>query len=129
MDRFLASSDPKKRELSIALTRRMSETRARLHQLRDHKPLSIPATFEHVREALQQIQEVPELDLSTDFSDALSREGKATELEIQAAQEELVLIKAQLDEIWQEEKEMEYELVAVFMHRGMSVFPSYRSDS
>jgi ubiquitin carboxyl-terminal hydrolase 25/28 len=79
----------------------------------------MPSTFKHVREALQQIQDVPELDMTPDFFTALENEEKRVSEEIERLQVGLRETKAKLDEVWKEEREMEYELVAVFMHRGM----------
>lgn len=118
MDRFLASADSEKRETSIKLTRTMTDTRIKLHQLRDNKPLPIPGTFDHARQALQQIQEMPELEITPDFLGVLESEGKRVTEEIERLQTLLRETKNELDEVWREQREMEYELVAVFMHRG-----------
>lgn len=118
MDRFLATADPIKRETSIQLTRTMTDTRARLHQLRDRKPLSMPGAFRHVREALAQIKEVPDLDINQDYLSALESEEQRVTAEIEKCQAELVETKEKLDEVWKDERGMEYELVSVFMHRG-----------
>jgi ubiquitin carboxyl-terminal hydrolase 25/28 len=120
MDRFLATANPEKRELSIQLTRTMTDTRTRLHSLRDRKPLSIPGAFKHVREALGQIQDLPELAITPDFLNALESEEHRITAEIERLSASLVETKARLAEVWREEKGMEYELVAVFMHRGKS---------
>lgn len=118
MDRFLATANPEKRTTSIQLTRTMTDTRQQLHSLRDRKPLSLPSTFKHVREALGQIKDMPELDISVDFLNALEGEEGRVAAEIERLQALLMEIKAKLDDVWQDEREMEYELVAVFMHRG-----------
>lgn len=120
MDRFLASAAPEMREASIKITRRMTDIRTRLHQLRDRKPLSIPATFDHVRQALQQITEFPELELSPDFLDALQSEGQSVTAEIEELHASLGRSKVELDEMWANQVDWEYELVSVFMHRGES---------
>ncbi len=144
MDRFLANADPKKREESIEITREMSRIRGRLHDLRNHKvlsqfhnspdaqqgtfpdpdfgykqPLSIPDTFDHVREALGELNE-PELDITPDFLQALENEKQQAKLEIEYLENQLPGLKSKMDRLWDGdgEKRLEYELVAVFMHRG-----------
>ncbi|WRT66247.1 uncharacterized protein IL334_003200 [Kwoniella shivajii] len=147
MGRFLVGADPQKREEAIELTREMVRIRTRLHQLRNHKPLSIPATFKHVASSLRQLSqtelELPLLhqELSTDFVDALDAEFQNVENEIVTLQSFLPELKKRMDEIWssnskkageaeinegedddneEEEEEWDYELVSVFMHRGKS---------
>ncbi|KAK4684659.1 hypothetical protein P7C73_g5509, partial [Tremellales sp. Uapishka_1] len=118
MDRFLASSDPKRREDSIELTREMLKVRSRLHELKNHKPLSIPATFQHVREGLQQLQDIPELDITEDFLNAIRVEGEGVAVEINGLESQIPALKAKIDAVWEDSQEIVYELVAVFMHRG-----------
>ncbi|WWC61766.1 uncharacterized protein I303_104351 [Kwoniella dejecticola CBS 10117] len=127
MGRFLATADPQKRDQAIDLTREMTSIRSRLHQLRNHKPLSIPETFKHVSSSLRQLSQldidIPEIqqNLSLDFLNALDTESAEVEKEIVHLQEQLPVLKKQMDDIWftpQGEDEWEYELVSVFMHRG-----------
>ncbi|WWC89454.1 uncharacterized protein L201_004378 [Kwoniella dendrophila CBS 6074] len=127
MGRFLIGADPLKREEAIELTREMTRIRARLHQLRNHKPLSIPETFKHVSSSLKQLTqsdiELPELsqDLTHDFFDALESKSASVESEITALQESLPNLKQRMNEIWHDSNDdWEYELVSVFMHRGKS---------
>ncbi|OCF60484.1 hypothetical protein L486_00117 [Kwoniella mangroviensis CBS 10435] len=133
MGRFLVGADPRKREEAIEVTREMVRVRTRLHQLRNHKPLSIPDTFKHVTSSLRHLIEnqnqseldMPELsdDLTPDLLTGLEIELQSVESEIVNLQESLPKLKSRMDEIWNDnetsgEDEWEYELVSVFMHRG-----------
>jgi ubiquitin carboxyl-terminal hydrolase 25/28 len=82
------------------------------------QPLSIPATFQHARESLAQLQDVPELEITEDFLDALHIEGEEATAEIASLETQLGELKRQLDGLWEGKNQVEYELVAVYMHRG-----------
>jgi ubiquitin carboxyl-terminal hydrolase 25/28 len=85
--------------------------------------LSIPKTFEHVADALNALgdAEKEEFGVRADFLDALKSEGEEVTKEIQSLEEQLPELKRRLDGLWVEKKDYEYELVAVFMHRGESL--------
>ena len=74
-------------------------------------------TFQHVREALPQI-DLPELDLPPEFLNALKSEGEEVTVEINGLENQLPALKRKLDALWAGPQEYEYELVSVFMHRG-----------
>ncbi|OCF36740.1 hypothetical protein I316_01336 [Kwoniella heveanensis BCC8398] len=135
MGRFLVGADAKKREESIELTREMTRVRTRLHQLRNHKPLSIPQTFKHASAALRQLaassdSDLHEVsaDLNEDLFQALDAESTAVENEIAQLQDSLPRLKERMEAIWSADddtsgsvgggEEWDYELVSVFMHRG-----------
>ncbi|ORY34116.1 hypothetical protein BCR39DRAFT_518545 [Naematelia encephala] len=118
MDRFLVNAPTDKRKQSIALTREMTNVRSRLHDLRNRKPLSIPRTYQHVREGLAKMTNIPELEISQDFLAALEVEEKDATEEIKQLEERIPVLKANLDNLWADSREVEYELVSVFMHRG-----------
>jgi ubiquitin carboxyl-terminal hydrolase 25/28 len=133
MDRFLAGAEPDKRERSITLTRDMMRMRARRHELKNHKPLSIPDTFRFVREALAADSTGSALgltressadlagmatDLSTDILDALEVEAVCADTEIADLETRLPQAKAALEALWSSSNEVEYELVSVFVHGG-----------
>ena len=50
----------------------------------------------------------------------LERARLALEQEIQGIRARASALKQQLEEVWQDEKEAEYELTSVFIHRGSS---------
>ena len=129
-DRYLVTSDRAKREQSIDLTRKMMQVRARLQGLRNHKvgfgtttmtdrqPLSIPDTFKLVRESLGALGEDPDLEVDNDFLIALDDEQEASRTEIGELEKKAIELKEAVEGLWQDVREYEYELVAVFMHRG-----------
>ncbi|KAK8864283.1 hypothetical protein IAR55_001529 [Kwoniella newhampshirensis] len=127
MGRYLTSADGKKREEAIELTREMVKVRTRLHQLRNHKPMSIPQTFRHASTALRQLAESEQNDpdlsqqLTADFVSALETEAEQVDLEIASLQDSLPRLREKMDKLWQSDiDDWEYELVSVFMHRGKS---------
>lgn len=86
----------------------------------ENKPLSMPATFEHLRGAFEHLssEHETELDITKDFLDALTAEVEEIKAEIRRLEESLPALKKRMDGIWEGEREFEYELVSVFMHRG-----------
>ncbi|ORX36800.1 hypothetical protein BD324DRAFT_627205 [Kockovaella imperatae] len=118
MDRFLANADASKREQSINLTRQMTQARARLQHLRNHKPMSIPDTIKHVRDSLGFISGDAEFCISSDFLEALDAEVEITTAEIAQLEDQIKILKQSIEGIWTGSQDYEYELVAVFMHRG-----------
>jgi hypothetical protein len=77
-------------------------------------------TFQHVRESLSQLPNELDMDISSDFLDALQTEGEEVTVEINGLEDQLPALKRQVDALWEGEREYEYELVSVFMHRGES---------
>lgn len=49
---------------------------------------------------------------------AVTREGIV--LEISQTEEKIKTLKEEVEQVWEEDKELEYELASVFMHRGVS---------
>lgn len=80
--------------------------------------MSIPSTFEHAQDSLAQLQDLPELGITQDFLDALGNEKTEVTAEIGLLEEQLKELKRSLDGLWEGKREVEYELVAVYMHRG-----------
>lgn len=66
------------------------------------------------------MQEIPELEITPDFLSALAIEGTALVDEIKQLEGQLPALKERLDATWAGDAAFEYELVAVFMHRGES---------
>lgn len=136
MDRFLTDADPDRRRESIQLTREIAQLRARLHELQkeavsssalhrtdeaDFQPLSLPATFDHLHDALKTLQtDYADLEITPDFLNVLRDDRKEVEDEIQLARDLIGIHKARLNLLWSDEGKYEYELVSVFMHRGES---------
>lgn len=88
----------------------------------DLKPLSLPATFDHLHDALKDLQEDhADLEITPDFLSVLKDDKKEVEVEIQQIQDTIPALKARLESLWQGQSEYEYELVSVFTHRGKSI--------
>ena len=80
--------------------------------------MSIPLTFQHVREALSQMQNDSELNITPDLLEALEAEGEEVTVEINGLEDQLPGLKRRLEALWKGERNYEYELISVFMHRG-----------
>ena len=89
--------------------------------------MSIPDTFQHVRDSLGVMSEDPALDITSDFLEALTVEGEAAKTEITQLEEQIKQYKETIETIWVGNSEFEYELVAVFMHRGERLFIRLKS--
>jgi ubiquitin carboxyl-terminal hydrolase 25/28 len=130
----LADADSDRRQKSIEITRDMTQLRSRLHELRkeavslltlntrdraDNQPLSLPATFDHLHDALKSLQEDhADLEITPEFLNVLKDDKKEVEREIQETQDAIPALKASLESLWVDQRDYEYELVSVFMHRG-----------
>lgn len=83
--------------------------------------MSIPGTFLHARAALASLAADESMGIegiTPDFLAALDNEAEEVKREIETLEGKLPELKQRLDGIWQGEKQYEYELVSVFMHRG-----------
>ena len=80
--------------------------------------MSIPLTFQHVREALSQMQNDSDLNITPDFLEALEAEGEEATVEINGLEDQLPSLKRKLEALWEGDRNFEYELISVFMHRG-----------
>jgi ubiquitin carboxyl-terminal hydrolase 25/28 len=93
----------------------------------DIQPLPLPATFDHLHDALKGLQDdQPDLAITPDFLNVLKEDKKEVELEIQQVKDAIPNLKAQLESLWADQREYEYELVSIFMHRG-KLFGTRRS--
>ena len=84
----------------------------------DEQPLPMHETFPHLHEALTQFKDQPDFGITDDLLDALRSEGEGIVEEIKGMEQQLQRCKADLEELWAGQREYEYELVSVFMHRG-----------
>lgn len=80
--------------------------------------MPIPSTFSHVRKSLSQMQDDSDLAITPDFLEALETEGEEVTVEINGLEDQLPVLKRKVDALWEGQREFEYELVSVFMHRG-----------
>ena len=58
------------------------------------------------------------MGITSDFLNVLKDDKKEVEREIQETQDAIPALKAKLESLWADQREYEYELVSVFMHRG-----------
>lgn len=63
------------------------------------------------------------LDIDSDLANHLGEEIKSVEEEIRSTRAQAQKLKGELEEFWKEERQVEYELASVFIHRGTS--PSF----
>jgi ubiquitin carboxyl-terminal hydrolase 25 len=66
------------------------------------------------------ITDLPALTISPDLLEALKAEEEDAVEEINGLEQRLVELKADIERIWADAKEVTYDLHAVFMHRGLS---------
>jgi hypothetical protein len=76
--------------------------------------------MEHVVDALlnMPVTEQEELDIAPDFIAALRHDAAEVEKDILTLTGQLPELNRQLEDLWKDIHDCEYELVAVFMHRG-----------
>lgn len=140
MDRYL-DFDPldaadmvrlEKRRKGRDARRRVAELRDRLRALEPEKTpisqtlrqtssfLSAMASLKGRSKAPQATDDVDGLDSLIDagFSQFLSDEASRIEEESKEAHREIAALKASVEDLWKDEKRMEYVLTSVFMHRG-----------
>jgi ubiquitin carboxyl-terminal hydrolase 25/28 len=142
MDRYL-DFDPldaadavrlEKRRKGREARKRVAELRERLRALEPQKTpisqtlkqtssfLSSLASVKGKSKASKETSEEGEDQLDTlldsDFSQFLGEEADRVEKESKEALKEIAALKASVEELWKDEKRMEYVLTSVFMHRG-----------
>lgn len=143
MDRYLDFDplDPadearlEKRKKGRESRRRIAELRTRLRDLEPEKK-SVSETLKQTSnflssltslksihtsqtedEAVEKVKGIDNL-IDVDFSQYLSEEASRVEQEVKDAQREIANLKSGVEELWREEKRVEYVLTSVFMHRG-----------
>lgn len=79
--------------------------------------MDIPSTFLHVKDSLAGLN-LPELGVNNALLEALGSEAERVKAEIGEVETELRACRERLDRLWEGECSTEYELMAVFMHRG-----------
>ncbi|KAJ9104496.1 hypothetical protein QFC21_001992 [Naganishia friedmannii] len=113
LDRFLPSANHEKREKSMAITRRIASLRATLNELQYSKSGPIANDLTNLKEALFSLDPEQERLYS-----ALETESARVKQAVNEAEKEIVALRAELDALWEEDRECEYELSSIFMHRG-----------
>jgi hypothetical protein len=80
--------------------------------------------LDNLREALFSLDPEQEYLYS-----ALDAESARLKQAVADAEKGILELRAELDELWRDEKDCEYELSSVFMHRGMSKLAPPRMSS
>ncbi|KAJ4470797.1 hypothetical protein J3R30DRAFT_3408070 [Lentinula aciculospora] len=125
MDRFMDTADPEKRNMSKKVQDELNTCRERLkvlskgkfHNVAFSDALKTASTFLSSSGALFSSLSIPIAD------PPLSSELTYVQTEIHRLRTRIPQLKAQLESLWVDNKEVEYELTSVFIHRGSS--PSF----
>ncbi|KAJ9115050.1 hypothetical protein QFC22_005378 [Naganishia vaughanmartiniae] len=120
LDRFLPSADQEKREKSMSITRRIASLRTTLNELQYNKSGPVADDLTNLKEALFSLD--PEQE---QLYSALEAESTRVKQAVTEAEKEIVDLRAEMDALWQEDKECEYDLSSIFMHRGSAGFGHY----
>jgi len=123
MDRFLDDAPSNKRTTSKILQRELNGCRERIHALSrgPHAPYgaAITTTLNFLEK--QEGVSLPEAD--EELLASLKEESTGVDEEIEKCRARSTQLKAQLEELWADQNRAEYDLTAVFIHRGAS--PSF----
>jgi len=65
---------------------------------------------------------LPSAQLDDDFKNDLDARRGAISMDILEAEVKIRTLKAEVEDIWRGDEDLEYELASVFMHRGSSLF-------
>ncbi|KAG8740907.1 ubiquitin-specific protease ubp2 [Ceratobasidium sp. 414] len=123
MDRFVANTDPKKMGESKKLESELRDTRERLRTLTNPGDgASLTASLTGAKAFLATFGD-DHPDIDEDLKTHLGEEVKSVEDEIAYTRARSQELKAQLETFWKDERQAEYQLASVFIHRGTS--PSF----
>ncbi|KAG8685099.1 ubiquitin-specific protease ubp2 [Ceratobasidium sp. 395] len=123
MDRFLANLDPRKKKESKKLEVELTSTRERLRLLTNPGEGASLTTSLTAAKAFLSTFGDDHPDIDEDLMAHLGEEVKSVEEEIAYTRTRSQELKAQLEEFWKDERQAEYQLASVFIHRGTS--PSF----
>jgi len=123
MDRFLDDAPAEKKVKAKAIQSQLTACRDRIQSLTQGKHTPFTDSLENSWSFLskQETLALPEVD--NPFLDFIRDEKANVEQEIAQCRARVSELKAELEEIWQDESRAEYELTSVFVHRGQS--PSF----
>ncbi|KAG9101955.1 ubiquitin-specific protease ubp2 [Ceratobasidium sp. 370] len=123
MDRFLANTNPKKMAESKQLESELRGTRERLRTLTNPGDgASLTTSLAGAKAFLATFGD-DHPDIDEDLKAHLGEEIKLVEEEIAYTRTRSQELKTQLEEFWKDERQAEYQLSSVFIHRGTS--PSF----
>ncbi|KAG8844943.1 ubiquitin-specific protease ubp2 [Tulasnella sp. 330] len=120
VDRFLTTVNPEKKSKSKEIESNLKACRERLSALAKQKggpyDRAIKNTIDMFCKQTLLAIEVADMDLMND----LKAEADSLEDELQECRVKATSLKEELERLWQDDREVEYELCSVFIHRGAS---------
>ncbi|CAE6409402.1 unnamed protein product [Rhizoctonia solani] len=122
MDRFLANSDPERKAQSKKLEMELAACRERLRALGQVDSNKLTASIDGAKKFLYTIKD-EHVDIDDELLAHLKEEVLSIEDEIADKRTRCQQLKEQLEAFWKDEREAEYHLASVFIHRGTS--PSF----
>ncbi|CAE6436051.1 unnamed protein product [Rhizoctonia solani] len=122
MDRFLANSNPEKKAQSKKLELELAACRERLRALGQVDNNKLIASIDGAKKFLYMIKD-EHVDIDDELLAHLKEEVMSIEEEIAEKRTRCQQLKEQLEAFWKDEREAEYHLASVFIHRGTS--PSF----
>ncbi|KAG8711513.1 ubiquitin-specific protease ubp2 [Ceratobasidium sp. 423] len=122
MDRFLANSDPVKKSQSKTIELELAAYRERLRALGQVENNKLTASIDGAKKFLYTIKD-EHVDVDDELIAHLKEEVFSIEEEITDKRARCQQLKEQLEAFWKDEREAEYHLASVFIHRGTS--PSF----
>lgn len=122
MDRFLDDTNPEKKAHAKKLQHELMRCRDRLRLLTEEKPVTYHSALTDTCNFLSKF-ELSNEDMDDETISELLAEPPLIEDEISSLRTEEASLKAELELLWADDKQAEYELTSVFIHRGSS--PSF----
>ncbi|CAE6445699.1 unnamed protein product [Rhizoctonia solani] len=122
MDRFLANGDPQKKAYSKQMELELAACRERLRALGQVDSNKLTASIDGAKKFLYTIKD-EHVDVDDELLAHLKEEVLSIEEEIADKRTRCQQLKEQLEAFWKDEREAEYHLASVFIHRGTS--PSF----
>ncbi|KAG8912155.1 ubiquitin-specific protease ubp2 [Tulasnella sp. 417] len=120
MDRFLAQADPQKKARSKEIERKLRSCRERLSELTKGTGIPYDKALTNTYNLITHQNLFP---LDADLLHDLETESELLKAELAQCREEAASLKAALEDLWKDSRNVEYELSSVFIHRGSS--PSF----
>ncbi|KAG8910704.1 ubiquitin-specific protease ubp2 [Tulasnella sp. 408] len=120
MDRFLAQADPQKKARSKEIERKLRSCRERLSELTKGTGIPYDKALTNTYNMITKQNLFP---LDADLLHDLETESELLKAELAQCREEAASLKAALEDLWKDDRKVEYELSSVFIHRGSS--PSF----
>ncbi|KAF8596170.1 cysteine proteinase [Ceratobasidium sp. AG-I] len=119
MDRFMADVDPEKKAQSKIIESELSACRERLRALTSGNSATLTTSLAGTKAFLATLGG-DHLDIDSDLANNLGEEIKSVEEEVRSTRAQSQKLKGELEEFWKEQRQVEYELASVFIHRGTS---------